>query len=257
LRTEIFEKNKFVEGRILSKKIICEDIAIFDILLEKQLNARPGQFIMLWIPGFGERPFSPTKTGKIMQLAVKKRGVFTKKLFGLEKRAYVGVRGPYGKPFKTKNVKSACIIAAGIGIAALVRLAEELAFLGADVDLIYSAKKFKQMVFLQRLNRVCKVRKIQEKKCEKTLSTLKDLAKTKNYDYVYCCGPEPFMAVVSKECKSLGLKAQFSLEKRIKCALGICGCCAVGTKLLCKDGPVFSGKIAEKFLSEGIYEKES
>ncbi|MEM4598401.1 MAG: FAD-binding oxidoreductase [Candidatus Diapherotrites archaeon] len=245
-----FEKNKMIEGRLVKKTIICEDIAVFEVELDKKLKARPGQFVMLWIPNVGERPFSPTRIGKEIELAVKKKGAFTKKLFELEVGSYVGVRGPYGNGFKTKGVKRALVVAGGIGVAALVNLIESLKAARADVDVVYSAKKCESMVFLERIKKNAKVTAIEEEKCMKTIEALRGLFDAKRYDCVYCCGPEPFMAEVSNFCKKVKIRAEFSLERKMKCAVGICGSCICNGKLLCRDGPVFSCLQASKSLAE-------
>ncbi|MEM4662825.1 MAG: FAD-binding oxidoreductase [Candidatus Diapherotrites archaeon] len=246
-----FENNKMIEGRLIKKTIICEDIAVFEIVLEKQLKAKPGQFVMLWIPNVGERPFSPTKTGRVVELAVKRRGTFTRKLFTIDEGSYVGVRGPYGNGFNTKGVKKALVVAGGIGIAALVNLIESLKATKADVDVIYSAKKCESMVFLERIKKNAKVIAIiEENKCVKTIEALKELVDSKIYDYIYCCGPEPFMAEVSNFCREANIRAEFSLERKMKCAVGICGSCICNGKLLCKSGPVFSCLQVSKILAE-------
>ncbi|MCX8190546.1 MAG: FAD-binding oxidoreductase [Candidatus Diapherotrites archaeon] len=244
-----FERNRHVEGHLVKKTMICEDIAVFEITLGEKLMMKPGQFVMLWIPDFGERPFSPTRCGKDIEVAVKKRGQFTKKIFDLEIGSYVGVRGPYGNGFSLNGVKKACVVGGGIGIAALVNLTESLKAAGAHIDIIYSAKKCENMVFLDRLKRNARVIAIEEEKCDKTIAALTNLAKEKKYDCVYCCGPEPFMAEISEFCKKAHIRAQFSLERKMKCAVGVCGSCATANGLVCVKGPVFSGKDFEKYLA--------
>ncbi|MCD6478382.1 MAG: dihydroorotate dehydrogenase electron transfer subunit [Candidatus Diapherotrites archaeon] len=241
--TSRFERNRFVGAKIINVQSYGADIKIFEF--ECKLKAKPGQFIMLWLPGIGERPFSPTKTNPL-ELAVKKRGLFTKKMFELKVGDCVGIRGPYGKGFKYENVKHACLVAGGIGIAALVRLAETLSNNGAMVDFVYGVRKRDQLVFLERIEKVAELFVSTEDgsfgKKGTCIELLKRLLASKRYDCIYCCGPEPMMVQVLALCKHYNIKSQFSLERRMKCAVGICGHCALGSKLVCKDGPVFSGK---------------
>jgi dihydroorotate dehydrogenase electron transfer subunit len=65
-------------------------------------------------------------------------------------------------------------------------------------------------------------------------------------DGVYACGPEPMLVGVARRTKSLGLPCWVSLERVMRCGIGVCGSCHCGDQLVCKDGPVFS---AETFLS--------
>ena len=72
---------------------------------------------------------------------------------------------------------------------------------------------------------------------------MKDCIQAQNYDYVYCCGPEPMMRIVSELCLEAGLPTFISLEKRMACGIGACLSCIVetkqGRKRSCVDGPVF------------------
>jgi dihydroorotate dehydrogenase electron transfer subunit len=59
------------------------------------------------------------------------------------------------------------------------------------------------------------------------------------FDHVYTCGPEVMMAKVFQDAEKRGLPVQASMERLIKCAVGLCGSCAVGPYRVCRDGPVF------------------
>jgi dihydroorotate dehydrogenase electron transfer subunit len=220
-----------------------DDIKIFEF--ECELKAKPGQFIMLWLPGVGERPFSPTKTNPL-ELAVKKRGLLTRKMFELKVNDYVGVRGPYGKGFKYENVKRACLVAGGIGVAALICLAEALSNNGAQIDFVYGAKHKQQLIFLDRIEKVAELFVSTDDGSfggkGNCIESLKRLLANRRYDCVYCCGPEPMIARVLELCNRYNLASQFSLERKMKCAIGLCGHCDFAGRLVCKDGPVFSGK---------------
>ena len=54
------------------------------------------------------------------------------------------------------------------------------------------------------------------------------------------------MKAVGKIADKYKLDYEFSLETYMKCGMGICGSCAIGDKLVCKDGPVFNKKELEK-----------
>ncbi|MFN4150351.1 MAG: Ni/Fe hydrogenase subunit gamma, partial [Candidatus Sericytochromatia bacterium] len=57
------------------------------------------------------------------------------------------------------------------------------------------------------------------------------------------CGPEIMMKVSAIEVQNKGLNPQniyLSMERNMKCAIGLCGHCQYGSKFICKDGPVFS-----------------
>ena len=61
------------------------------------------------------------------------------------------------------------------------------------------------------------------------------------FDGVYTCGPEIMMYKTVNLAHSKGMFVQASLERMMKCGVGICGSCCVGEDLVCKDGTVFDG----------------
>jgi dihydroorotate dehydrogenase electron transfer subunit len=58
------------------------------------------------------------------------------------------------------------------------------------------------------------------------------------YQCVYACGPEPMLEAVERLARAHGLPAQLSYEQYMRCGLGVCGSCARGDWLVCRDGPV-------------------
>lgn len=62
----------------------------------------------------------------------------------------------------------------------------------------------------------------------------------RQFDVVYTCGPELMMALIFSSAEDRGIQVQASLERYIKCAVGLCGSCAIGPYRVCKDGPVLT-----------------
>jgi dihydroorotate dehydrogenase electron transfer subunit len=60
------------------------------------------------------------------------------------------------------------------------------------------------------------------------------------FDRVYTCGPEPMMLKVIDSARSKRTEVEASLERYMRCGIGICGSCYIGRYLVCKDGPVFT-----------------
>jgi dihydroorotate dehydrogenase electron transfer subunit len=60
-------------------------------------------------------------------------------------------------------------------------------------------------------------------------------------DRVYTCGPEVMMRKVAEACWRQEVPFQASLERYMKCGVGLCDACAAGHLLVCRDGPVFDG----------------
>ena len=90
------------------KRITDEAQDLKTFYFDCRLNAKPGQFVMLWIPGVDEKPFSISyQDEKSFGITVMKVGGFTQKMFGLKEGGNVGIRGPYGNGFKIEGNKIA------------------------------------------------------------------------------------------------------------------------------------------------------
>ena len=239
-----FAKHKIREARILKIKQEARAVKTFE--LGVSLDAVPGQFVMVWLPRVAEKPFTLIKTGNTIAIAVKKRGSFTEKLFQLKEGSYLGIRGPYGKGFSWDGVKKACIVAGGIGVAAVVLLAEELAKNKVSVDFIAGFRTESEILFKERIEKIANLHIITEDGSFGTKGicsdVLADFLKKNECDKLYCCGPELMMVKVLELCKKFNLKAEFAVERHMKCAVGLCGQCCLDEWLVCRDGPVFSSE---------------
>ena len=104
------------------KKIIDEAKDFKSFFFDYKLYLKPGQFIMLWIPGIDEKPFTVSYHDKEQfGITVQKKGRFTEKLFGLKHGSKLGFRGPYGNGYNIIK-KNACVVGGGCGIAAIAPL---------------------------------------------------------------------------------------------------------------------------------------
>jgi dihydroorotate dehydrogenase electron transfer subunit len=62
------------------------------------------------------------------------------------------------------------------------------------------------------------------------------------HDAVYACGPEGMLIGLARSCSSIGMPCQVSLERYMRCGIGLCGSCHCGELLVCYDGPVVNGE---------------
>jgi len=233
------------------KKIIKENPDIKTFFLDAKINYKPGQFIMLWLPGVDEKPFSLSYT-KPVAVTVEKKGIFTEKLFKMKAGDKVGIRGPYGKGFKLKN--NAVVVAGGCGYAPLAPLIEKL----KKPTIIFGCKTRSRVVFKKRFKR------LKPNICTddgslgfKGFSSdlLKQMLKETKFNVVYTCGPEIMMKKIFNICEKNNIECQASLERMMKCGFGICGSCVCDGQLVCKDGPVFNSKQLREMEDFGKYAK--
>ncbi len=225
-----------------------ESESVKTITLGAVIDAKPGQFVMLWVPGVGEKPFSLSKIGKNAEVTYDVKGKFTKALFSLNKGDLIGGRGPYGNGWDLKGAKKVCAVTGGVGMAPLMPLAES----GKLKTVIYGARSMGLLVFKKRLDKAgVKVVYTTDdgsfgKKCY-ACDMLEGVLASGGYDCVLTCGPERLMKRVVDICLKNKVPCQASLERYMKCGIGLCGSCCIDTTGLrvCKDGPVFTAKQLE------------
>lgn len=225
-------------------------------LLDKSMEAEPGQYIMLWLPWDGlektgsEKPFSISYT-EPLGITVKKVGPFTEALFEKEEGDKVFVRGPLGKGFKANdfNLTDLHIIGGGTGIVSLALLGEYIRekTIGSNITSFLGANSIDELIFEERLKEVGEVyiSTIDGSKGEKGLVT--DLFK--EYEFpkgskTVVCGPEKMIynSVKILEKRIEPKNIYLSLERLMKCGYGLCGSCRIGKYTVCIDGPVFTYK---------------
>jgi dihydroorotate dehydrogenase electron transfer subunit len=211
----------------------------------------PGQFAMVWIPGVNEIPMSvmiSQENGKAA-FTVRKHGLATTELFSKKVGDQIGVRGPYGNSFTIKQGKL-LLVGGGTGLVPLIRLVTFLKKTD-DVTIVMGAKT-KSEVFFEVLGNtllegtIHKVIVVTEDGSygQKGLVTdvMEKLFQESKFDAVYTCGPEKMMHKVVQIASSNKTHVEASIERMMKCGIGICGSCCFGDVMACKDGTVFDGQ---------------
>jgi len=221
---------------LLSEK---ENEIVTTLTLDSNVKAAPGQFVMLWLPGFDEKPYSVAGVSPLT-ISVGARGPFSNKLCSMKKGERAWFRGPYGRGFELKG-KNILLVGGGYGFAPLRYLAQ-----------MAKKKKIRATAICGARNKVLLMKPAE---CEtifttddgsagakgNVLAAMESLVagKKEKFDVVYTCGPEKMMGAVARLAKKSGADCQLLLERYMKCGIGICGHCACGGKLVCFDGPMF------------------
>jgi len=223
------------------------------ILFEDELSssAEPGQFIMAWIPGVDEIPLSiSSASGGLASVTVKEIGDATRAINRMRRGDLLGVRGPFGSYFKAVG-RSALVVGGGIGIAPMLMLVERLLSRGVETTIIEGARTGREIIFKDRLISLQKegdlrvifttddgsygLRGLATEAAESILSE-------GSFDVIYACGNESMIRRLFLIAEKHGIPMQASLERIMRCAVGICGSCVVGRYRVCRDGPVFDSK---------------
>ena len=234
---------KVVDETPTVRTLTFSDVVLSDVL--------PGQFAMVWVPGVNELPMSvmiSPEQGKAA-FTIRKYGEASTALYNLKVGESIGVRGPYGNSFTIKEGKL-LLVGGGTGLVPLMRL---ITFLKPtnDVTLIMGAKTKTEVFFEEFSNKILeknnhKVIVVTEDGSygEKGLVTdvMENICKNSEFNAVYTCGPELMMSKVVQIANSKEIFVEASLERMMKCGVGICGSCCVNDLLVCKDGTIFEGK---------------
>jgi len=225
-------------SRILS--INEESRTVRTFIFDAALEAEPGQFLMVWLPGAGEKPISIMDPDPLT-LTVARVGPFSSALHERKVGDLVGWRGPFGRPFSLRG-RNVLLIAGGYGAAPLHFLAKRTRERGCGTCMAIGARTAEGLILVDRFHGLG---------CSTILATDRgDMGfqgyvteaveeRLQQYDAVYACGPELMLHAVAQMCWREGVPAQVSIERYMKCGFGICGQCAMDDKLVCRDGPVF------------------
>ncbi len=213
-----------------------------------EVDVKPGQFIMIWVPGVGEIPMSLSVTeGKMKAVTVKEYGSTSTALRHLEMGHHLFFRGPYGNSFTIVD-GDILLVGGGTGMASLRPLIRQ----GAHA--VISARNERELLFAGsfRSDRVFRVTDdgsagIKGTPVDQLLSM--DLEK---FTMIYVCGPEKMLKAVYDHLSGRKVNAEFSLERNMKCGIGICDSCSIDGLQLCKDGPVFSLEKVSQMAEFGI-----
>ena len=217
-------------------------------------KAGAGQFLMVWIPGVEELPMSVMIWHEKFYAAVtvRKKGYGSTSLYDKKVGEKLGVRGPYGNFFEIQeDAKKVLLVGGGTGLVPLIRLAGHLNSARIDTTLIIGAKTHSE-VFFEKLAIKClgdtnhQVVVTTEDGSYgikgQTTDAMLDLISAERFDTIYTCGPEGMMKKVLNLAEARSIPLQASLERYMKCGIGICASCCIGDRLVCKDGSIFNSK---------------
>ncbi len=201
-------------------------------------GALPGHFVMVWVPGVDDVPMSLTDPGSITVKAV---GEATRALCRLRPGAKIGIRGPLGHPFELRGRRIA-LVAGGIGTPPLAFLASEARRRGVRVESFVGARSREGLTLLRLFRRAGPVRVATDDGSAGHRGPVTDLVEPGRYDQVCACGPEPMLATLLRSAgPRLAGRLQLSVERTMKCGIGLCGSCDLAGRRVCVEGPVFRG----------------
>ena len=244
-------------------QVIGENLETSTLVTDKALpDTRPGQFVMVWLPDVGEKPFSIANNDPF-SLTVAAVGPVSRALCALQPGERLWARGPLGHGFELAG-KRHLLVGGGYGAAPLLYLAREAVKRGDSVCVCLGASSEKKLLLEQAFrDNGCEVSVATEdgSRGQQGLVTppVEQAIEDWNPDALYACGPRRMLTTLSSICRKKALPAQLSWEAMLRCGIGLCGNCELDTDirhaaglpdgwLTCQDGPVSimdaSGKIS-------------
>lgn len=248
------------------EETISETPTVKTLVFKDDLSytAKPGQFLMVWIPRIEEIPMSVMINSKdgYAAVTIRKSGFGSTALFDRKKGDLIGLRGPYGNKFVLKkSYQNILIIGGGTGLVPLLRLASYASKKKIKAAIVLGARTKREVFFEKIARKITEMSDSTFLVCTDdgsygikgtTVSVMSSLVKKNIFDCVFTCGPELMMKGVVGLATENSIPVQASLERYMKCGIGICGSCCLDSSLVCQDGTVFDGRQLSKILDFGI-----
>lgn len=264
------DKNHYLPEMATINEVIQEThnimtfrVTFNDPQVMENFTFQPGQVGQLSSFGTGEATFvinSPPTRKDYLQFSVMRTGEVTSKLHSLSEGDQIGVRAPLGNffPYEDMKGKDIVFIGGGIGMAPLRPLMLYMLDNRKDygkITLLYGARSPVDMAFNYELQSWLEREDLEthltiDAKYEGWQHTvglipnvLLDIAPSSENCVAVTCGPPIMIKFTLQALEKLGFKDEqivTTLEKRMKCGVGICGRCNIGSSYVCMDGPVFT-----------------
>lgn len=253
---------EIVEKRPETKGIYTFRLRVRDEGKREAFRFRPGQFNMVYAFGVGEVPISIASDpdeAEVLDHTVRVVGNVTGVLERLNVGDVVGLRGPYGSwwPLEESQGRDVIVITGGLGCAPVVSVISYVvrrrATFGA-LKILHGIKAPKDLLYRERFRAWSRHPNTEVhlttdhpdrtwRHHTGVVTTLLDrLATDLTNSVAMMCGPEGMMRAAATHLLKAGMseaRIYVSIERNMKCAVGLCGHCQLGSEYVCKTGPVF------------------
>ncbi|MCI5105992.1 MAG: tRNA-dihydrouridine synthase [Pseudomonadales bacterium] len=236
---------------LLKTERVTDDICILSF--KEKVAVEAGQFIFLWIPGLGEKPFSAL-TDDPFSLVVIDLGQFTHACMELQPGVEAYVRGPHGNPVQPDDDARLMCVAGGTGLAAVYQIARD----HGNAEIFMGARSAERLYFMDECAQIGDLHIATDDGSEGFHGLVTELleqrlkqlsaAELENLVF-YNCGPGPMVrAAEAVQRKYCGPEQIYNaIDYWTKCGVGICGACdAPDGRRLCVDGPFLDAADSSK-----------
>jgi len=240
---------------IVENKRINDDFFILELSGNNYFpELKPGQFVQVKVEGsretFLRRPFSIHEVDyerNIIKLLIQIAGKGTETLSKLKKGDNLNIIYPLGNFFSLPSENDQILlIGGGCGVAPLLFLGKYLRSNGYKPDILLGFRNSERIIEYEEYIKIGQVFLTTEdgSKGERGFVTDHSVFTQRQYNRIYCCGPDSMMKAVADYCNKHNIHCEVSLENLMACGIGACLCCVVdtikGNLCTCIDGPVFN-----------------
>jgi len=227
---------------LVKNERICDDICI--LTFKEKVPVKAGEFIFLWVPGLGEKPFSAL-TDDPFSLVVINLGQFTEAMMSIEPGTEIYVRGPHGIAVSPPEGSKIMAVSGGTGLAAVYQIARDY----PNAELFFGARNKERLYFIDECKAIAPTHIATDDGSagyhgvvtELLRQRLEEMSQEELDSLVfYNCGPEPMVHAAVKVQKEFCQPEQIfnAIDYMTKCGVGICGACnSPDGRRLCVDGP--------------------
>jgi anaerobic sulfite reductase subunit B len=224
----------------------------------------PGQFTMVYAFGIGEVPVSISGgTGTQIVHTVRGVGAVSNAIAAAPVGSILGLRGPYGQGWPAVDGSDVLVIAGGIGLAPVRPVITSATGRSTrrSVSVLIGARTPDDLIFMEEFDQWreagAQVLVTVDRGSPQwtghvgVVTTLLTQVATTAEMSSYVCGPEVMMRLTARNLVDRGLpehRVYLSLERNMRCGVGLCGHCQLGPLLLCRDGPVAGFDVAGPLL---------
>ena len=226
------------------RRVVVHAPDLKSFYLPREFHVAPGQFVLLWLPGVDEKPFSVSGVvDEFLEVTIKAVGPFSRAMMDLAAGQRIGLRGPFGRGFDPAG--PAILVGGGCGVAPVRHLAREMARTGLEFELLLGARTATDLMFRDEYRRAGAWLVTEDGSLgTRGLVTdrLRELLAQGRHRHLFAAGPEGMLLAVREIADRHLVDYQLSFERYMKCGIGICGHCSMdGTGIrMCCEGPVLS-----------------
>ena len=255
------EPAEIVEKHGYGAEIQCYRLRLLDRSARARFDFVPGQFNMLYVPGVGEVAISISSDpdDELLEHTIRIVGRTTRVIEGLGVGDVLGLRGPYGNgwPLAEARWKDVLVVTGGLGCAPVTGAIEYMFRRRASygrISILHGVKRPGDLIRQERFalwrrepdTQVLLTSDEPDRHWRDRTGVVTELFEEVGFDpgrtVAFLCGPEVMMRYGVRILEQRGLpdrRVFVSMERNMKCAVGLCGHCQFGPEFVCKDGPIF------------------